>query len=83
MSQATYYIFQKPLLKKYPPLTLTAWSYLFGALSKLLSTFHSPPPVEPDLAFLLFTRTFSLHFPYTSHALPMHFPCTSHALATL
>jgi len=28
---ATYYIFQKPLLKKYPPISLTAWSYLFGA----------------------------------------------------
>ena len=29
---AVYYILMKPVLKIYPPVTVTAWSYCFGAL---------------------------------------------------
>jgi len=32
LCMSVYYIIQKPLLKKYSVLSLTAWSYLFGAL---------------------------------------------------
>ena len=30
-AMALYYVLQKPLLARYPPLTLTAWSYFWGA----------------------------------------------------
>ena len=29
---AIYYIIMKPMLKKYPPVTVTAWSYCSGAI---------------------------------------------------
>jgi len=34
----TDYVLQKPLLKLYPPVTVTAWSYLFGAALMALSS---------------------------------------------
>ena len=36
-SMATYYIVQKPALRRYPPLSVTAWSYFFGALIMALA----------------------------------------------
>jgi len=35
---ALYYVAQKPILNRYPPLSLTAWSYLFGALWMMLAS---------------------------------------------
>ena len=32
VTMAVYYILMKPVLKIYPPVTVTAWSYCFGAL---------------------------------------------------
>lgn len=38
-----YLILQKPLLKRYPSVSLTAWSYLFGALSIAVSCLFYVP----------------------------------------
>jgi len=35
---ALYYVAQKPILNRYPPLSLTAWSYFFGALWMALAS---------------------------------------------
>jgi drug/metabolite transporter (DMT)-like permease len=32
VTMSVYYILMKPVLKIYPPITITAWSYFFGAL---------------------------------------------------
>lgn len=34
---AAFYVVQKPVLRRIPPLTLTAWAYLFGALWMILA----------------------------------------------
>lgn len=47
LSMATYYIIQKPALRRYPPLTVTAWSYFFGALTMgLASTYYAGSPTQ-------------------------------------
>jgi len=35
---ALYYVLQKPVLNRYPPLSLTAWSYFFGTLWMALAS---------------------------------------------
>ena len=39
-SMSLFYVLQKPIVKKYPPVSITAWSYLSGAASMGLACLH-------------------------------------------
>jgi len=42
-SMSLFYVLQKPIVKKYPPVSITAWSYFSGALSMGLACLYYVP----------------------------------------
>jgi len=66
MLMSTYYVMQKPLLKKYPPITVTAWAYITASLAMGLTSLYYvtdrsvyiiPTKVIWPLAYAIFVQT--------------------------
>jgi len=47
LSYAAYLVYQKPLLRRLPPLTVVAWAFLFGGIGVLVVSGHRLPDLHP------------------------------------
>jgi len=65
-TMSTYYIWQKPLLKKYPPITVTGWAYIVASMAMGLTSLYYvkeenvykiPQVVYGPLAYAVFVQT--------------------------